>query len=465
MTDWIPQLEPGASPLYVALADAIARDVVAGVLQPGRRLPTHRVLADALGINVTTVTRGYGEAERRGLVSGAVGRGTFIAVDATTPASMVSFEPQTPGLLELGLVSSLTQSDPDLGEALKKLSRRKDPAALMDYSDPRGLPQHREAGAALARQYGLPPELATAEDIMVTAGAQHGVLCCLMGLFRTGERIATDAVTYPGLKGMAAMLGLRLCPIAMDEEGMLPEALDLACRRGDVRGLYVLPEMHNPTTVRLSEARRRSLAGIARRYGLTIIEDDAYALTMPERGAPLTAFYPEGSCMIAGLSKVMGAGLRVGFLRCPPAHRHALASSILHSIWMVPSLNAEIVAGWIHAGVLEATLAAKRVAVRARQQVAQSILEGESIRWREAGYYGWWQLPNGVDSREVEADALRAGVNVFAAAKFAVGDAPPPQCLRISLTGTATEEALAKGLNRIKAIVQSKRSASQTAAY
>ncbi len=458
MTNWTPQLDAAATPRYQALADAIARDVATGVLQPGMRLPTHRDLADMLGVNVTTVTRGYAEAERRGLVSGTVGRGTFIAVDATTPPTMVSFEPQTPGGIELGLVKSLTQLDPDLSQALKRLLRRQNPESFLDYKDPRGMPAHREAGALLARRYGLPAALVTAEDMLVTAGSQHALLCCLMTLFKPGERIATDAMTYPGLKGMAATLGLRLVPIAMDEAGMLPEALDAACRRGDLRGLYVLPEMHNPTTYRLPDGRRDALAGLARRYGLTVIEDDAYALTLPPTSppsVPLSARIPEQSVFLVGVSKVMGAGLRVGYLRAAPAFRLPLASSILHSIWMVPPLNAEIVSDWITSGVVEDVLAAKRCETQARLDLACSILAEERLAWREAGYYCWWTLPEGVSSKAVENRAMVAGVNVFGAEKFAVGDAVAPNCLRVSLTGTGDVAELRDGLERVLAVVRS----------
>src|SRR5262245_26634403 len=75
---WKPILAKGGAPKYLAIADAIARDVDAGVLEPGVQLPTHRELAKRLGVTVGTVTRAYDEASRRGLTSGEVGRGTFV---------------------------------------------------------------------------------------------------------------------------------------------------------------------------------------------------------------------------------------------------------------------------------------------------------------------------------------------------------------------------------------------------
>lgn len=451
MTNWKPRLEASALPLYVALADAIEKDVLANVLQPGARLPTHRDLADELGINVSTVTRGYAEAERRGMVSSTVGRGTFIAADATTPSTMVSFEPHSPLLLEMGLAAPMSQFDPDLGQTLKQIARRQNPGSLLRYSDPRGLPAHREAGAKLALMYGMQ---ATAEDVVVCAGSQHGLTCALGALFRPGERLATAALTYPGLKALAAMLGIRLCPISSDEQGLRPEALEMACRRGKIHGLYVLPELNNPTTARLPEERREKLAAVARRHDLIVIEDDAYALPIRERLAPLSSLVPERSVFVAGVSKIMGAGLRVAFL-CAAEHlRLELAQCVLNSIWMVPPLNAEIMSTWINNGLVEATLEKKQREVELRRELALRVLEGMKLHWRAHGYFMWWELPSPWNGRAFETKARQRGVNVFGAEKFAVGEAQAPPCLRLSLTGAADRDELQKGLAILRTLAE-----------
>ena len=74
---WLPEIEKRVGPRYLAIADALGEDTARGRLKAGTRLPTHRELADQLGVTVGTVTRAYAEAARRGLVSGEVGRGTF----------------------------------------------------------------------------------------------------------------------------------------------------------------------------------------------------------------------------------------------------------------------------------------------------------------------------------------------------------------------------------------------------
>ncbi|SOB58882.1 Transcriptional regulator, GntR family with aminotransferase domain [Pseudodesulfovibrio profundus] len=450
MTIYAPNMAKDGKALYKALADAIERDISDGKLVPGERLPTHRDMAEMIGINVSTVTKGYQEAERRGLLSGTVGRGTFVASDALTATAMVAFEPAAPGSLEMGLISPFYHLDPDLTDGFRKIARRKDPSVFMRYTDPRGLPEHREAGAKWASRYGMPAE---AEDIIVCAGSQNALTCTLSGLFTPGDRIATDALTYPGLKTLAAMLGIRLVPIAMDEQGMVPEALETACRRNDIRGVYLMPSVHNPTTATMSSPRRDSIARVAQSHDLIVIEDDAYALTDPTLLPPVASRIPHRSVYIAGVSKNMAAGLRIAFLVTPKPYRQPLAQAMLNTIWMAPPLNAELTAMWINDGTADAVVEAKRQATAKRYMLACDVLEDFRFRGKPTGFFIWLELPEPWTGTMLEKAASKENVNVFGAEKFTVGDSPAPAAARISLTGAETMEEFCRGLWIIRNIL------------
>jgi len=450
MTIWTPRIATESSPLYKELADAIERDIANGILKPGERLPTHRDLADALDMNVSTITRGYREAEKRGLATGTVGRGTFVASDACTSTAMVSFEPCAPGMLEMGLISPLYHLDPDISDGFKRISRRKDPTSFMRYTDPRGLPEHRQAGADWAGRYGLE---ATAEDVIVCAGAQHGLTCTLSGLFRAGDRIATDALTYPGIKTLAAMLGIRLVPIAMDEQGMTPEALDAACRRDEIKGVYLMPGVHNPTTATMSETRRDDIARLAESHDLIIIEDDAYDLTDPGETTPVGSRARHRSVYVAGMSKSLAAGLRVAFVVAPKPFLKPLAQAVLNTIWMAPPLNSELATMWINDGTADRTIQIKRTEAARRYMIACDLLEGIRFRGKPSGFYLWAELPEPWTGHALETAAHQAGVNVFCAEKFVVGETTPPAAARISLTGTESLDDFRKGLTLLKNII------------
>ncbi|WP_319541487.1 PLP-dependent aminotransferase family protein [uncultured Pseudodesulfovibrio sp.] len=451
MTIYSPVLTEGVDPLYKGLADAIERDIATGRLTPGERLPTHRDLADGLGVNVSTVTRAYREAEKRGLVSGTVGRGTFVASDATTSTSLVSFEPTTPGMLELGLVAPLHHMDPDISEGFRRIARRKDPTSFMRYTDPRGLASHRRAGAAWASRYGLNTE---PENVIVCSGAQHALTCCLGGLLRPGDRIATDALTYPGMKTLASMFGIRLVPIEMDSDGMIPASLDAACRRDEIKAVYLMPGVHNPTTVTIPEARRTEIAQLAKKHDFIVIEDDAYDLTDRTDNTPVANRAPERSIFIAGMSKSLAAGLRVAFLVAPRHLLKPLAQAVLNTIWMTPSLNAELAAMWINDGTADQVVHNKRTAASRRYMLACDVLEGLRFRGKQSGFYLWLDLPEPWTGQTFEKAAHMRGINVFGAEKFTVGETVAPAAARISLTGADTLAELEKGLVAIREIVR-----------
>lgn len=450
MTIWTPITQDGDGPLYKQLADAIGQDIFSGQLQPGEKLPTHRDLADALEINVSTVTKGYKEAEKRGLIAGTVGRGTYVASDAGTSTPMVSHEPHAPGMIELGLVNPLYHLDPDLSSELKKICRRRDISALMQYSDPGGLVEHRAVGAEWANRFGLE---VTGNSIMVCSGAQHALTCALSGLFRPGDRIATDSLTYPGMKTLASMLGLRLVPVEMNQSGMLAGGLDRICRREQIKGLYLMPGVHNPTTTTTSESRRNSLAKIATKHSLIVIEDDAYDLTRPGVIPPITALIPDNGVYIAGISKALAAGLRVAFMVVPQKYRRPIREAILNTVWMTPPLNVELVNMWIRDETADKVIDMKRNEAANRFTLAGKILCDYSFRGIPTGFFIWLSLPTPWRGLIFEQRMRELGVNVFGAEKFTVGDALAPAAARISLTGAKSLDELAAGLQLVKRVL------------
>ncbi|XPV76127.1 MAG: PLP-dependent aminotransferase family protein [Desulfovibrio sp.] len=453
MTIWKPKLNTDEGPLYKALADAIERDIFSGILKPSERLPTHRELADELGMNVSTVTKGYREAEKRGLVSGTVGRGTYISSDAVTSPAMLSPEPHVSGMLDLGLITPMYHLEPDISEALRKIVRRKDPLSFMRYSDPHGLEEHRKAGVLWAQMYGLK---ADPENIIVCAGAQHALTCCLTGLFRAGDRIATDCLTYPGLKSLASMLGILLEPVAMDDEGMTPEALDAACRRANISGLYIMPGMNNPTTVAMGPDRRAAIAALVKKHKLTVIEDDAYDLSSSLILPPIATLIPNQSIYIAGVSKALAAGLRIGFMVAPPHLRNELIIAVLSTTWMAPPLNAEIICNWITDGTAKKTIEKKRKDAAERNVIAKEVLKDFDFNAQDTGFYIWLELPEPWTGKTFETRCRELGMNVFGAEKFVVGDTVAPRAVRLSLTGPKSPEKLRQGLGLVRDILQGK---------
>lgn len=464
MTMWQPNITSGDRPRYLALADAIEEGVAEGRLVPGQRLPTHRDLAEALGVTVGTVTRGYAEAARRGLVRGEVGRGTVVMRGGEGPCPWWGASQAGSGqvgvaghaakasaggsqVVDMGLVTGLTAHDPDLGAALASLATRPDIQQLLRYQPSGGLPRHREAGVSWLARHGVQAEPG---QVVVTSGGQHALLVTLSALFRPGDRVLCAGLNYPGLMSVAALLGLRLVPVDSDAEGLLPAAIEDACAREDIRGLYLMPGMHNPTCARMEPERLARMAELARRHDLSVIEDGAYALTGPDGPdkpcRPLAPLIPERCFYVASVSKMLTEGLRVAYVAAPPEFTERLSLGITSTTWMASPLCAELAALWIGDGTADAVLARKRGEAQRRVRLAARLLEGFGLRTRPMGYFAWLPLPEPWRGEEFERAALERGVAVVAGGSFAVGQTPAPMAVRLSLSAPRTEAELERGL-------------------
>jgi DNA-binding transcriptional MocR family regulator len=448
MTRWTPDLSSRHGALYLEIADAIARDIANGRLPPGARLPTHRDLADRLGVTVGTVSRGYAEAARRGLLSGEVGRGTF----ARRPAPGAPLRPAS-GPVEIPLIDLSVNHPPvqqgeretaALGAALSELSSQPALSSLMAYQPDGGAHRHRAAGAAWINRCDLE---ATADRVLVCSGSQHATATLFATLLRPGDLVLTEALTHPGFKILANLLHLRLQGVAMDGEGIRPDSLEAACRAGSPRALYCLPTIHNPTTGVMPEPRRRDIAGIAQAHGLAIVEDDIHGVLPPRPVTPLSAFAPESSYYITSTSKSIAPGLRIGYLLAPLDMVDRLAAAIRATTWMAPPLMAEIATRWIEDGTAEMILAGKREEAAARQVMARQRLGGADYRAHPNGYHLWLQLPDPWRSDTFTAQAHRHGVAVTPAEAFLVGRGGSAHAVRVCLGGARDRADLDRGLS------------------
>ncbi|HET9452486.1 MAG TPA: PLP-dependent aminotransferase family protein [Aggregicoccus sp.] len=455
MTMWTPKLGDRAGPLYRVIAAALVEDIETGRLPAGHQLPTHRELAQTVGVTVGTITRAYAEVERQGLIGGEVGRGTFVRQRDTTRFPSPVDAADEGGVINLELnwpVPAAGHYDVTaFDRALAAIARSPQRSQLLAYQSHLGLEAHRAAGAEWVRRAGLEVEVG---QIAVCSGGQHAMEVALGALTRPGDTLLTELLTYPGAKTLAERLQLRTQGVAMDAEGLRPDALRAACRNG-ARLLYTVPTYQNPTGTVMSEERRRKLAAVVREQKLTVIEDDAYGLLLERRPRPLAHFAPECTYFIAGTSKLLAPGLRIAYLAGPTQQMEALAQGIWATNWMAPPLTAEIAARWIEDGTADELVLRRRREAAWRFKRAQQLL-GAHLPAQGAGpaLHLWLPLPPRWRSEAFAAQARRAGVAVGAAEVFAV----PPHAfapgVRVCLGPPATRERLEEGLRRLVAVLE-----------
>jgi len=445
---WVPRLVEDARMKYLGIVEALEADIRAGLVAPGERLPAQRAIAEALDVDLTTVTRAFNEARRRGLVQAQAGRGTFIS------EAMESGHHHAPSLIDLSM-----NIPPQPGEIdFRKLIPQGLSAVLgtprgllsLHYQESTGTEPDRHAAASwLANRIAG----VTLERVVVAGGAQAALYAICDTFLDRGDRVAAGAMTYPGLKAVAFQKGLALEPLAMDGQGIVPDALEQLCRKRAPKALYVIPSIDNPTTATLPEERRRALVDIARRHGIAIIEDDPYAPLRPQQLPAIAGLAPDITWHIATLSKCATPALRVAYVVAPGATGALrLAATLRATVLMAPPLLSALARSWILDGTLDEIARAIRAENATRQKLAASILGDIGYAADPHGHHLWLQLPSHWRADGFAEHADRAGVSIVPASAFATV-AHPIEAVRISLGVAPDRGDLEDGLTQLADLI------------
>ncbi|BBK34330.1 GntR family transcriptional regulator [Stella humosa] len=454
MTIWLPHVADRPGPKYRAIADALADDIRCGAVRPGTRLPTHRELAWRLGLTVGTVTRAYAEAERRGLIAGEVGRGTYVRgaapADVAISYSAADIAAQ-PALIDLSLnFPVIPGHEAELASALRRLADRGDLAALLPYHPHGGRAPDRAAGAAWIARSGL---TVRPDEVAVTAGGQHAILVCLAAVAASGDTVLVENLTYPGVKAAAALLGLKLVGVAIDEQGVVPDQLAAAARATGAKALYCMPTLHNPTAAVMPEARRRAIAAVAVRHEMAIIEDDCYGFLVPDAPPPITAMGIAEGLFLTSLSKSIAAGQRIGYVTARPGRLERVTQAIRATSWMASPLAATIATEWIADGTAQRMVRERRAEAAARQAMVEAAMPDARAPGAAVSYHAWLRLPDAWRADEFVSEARRRGVAVTPPTAFAVTRQSAPDAVRICYGAAAGREELARGLSILTSLL------------
>ncbi|QPL33416.1 PLP-dependent aminotransferase family protein [Pseudomonas fragi] len=434
---------------YKSLVDAFADDIRSGRLSPGTRLPTHRELAAHEGLALVTASRVYAELEAMGLVSGEIGRGTFVRETSLPPGHGIDQPDVTAGMLDLNYNYPAVPGQAELlRTALRQLALSGDLESLLRYQ-PHGGRLHERGAVArhlLASGLNVP-----GEQVLIVNGAQHGLTVALMALLQPGDVIAVDALTYPGFKALALALHLELLPIPGTERGPDLDALAKLCRSRSVRAIYTMPTLHNPLGWVMDLEQRKQLVAIARHHDLQIIEDAAYAFLVENPPTPLAELAPERTLYVSGFSKSVAAGLRVGFIVAPAAKVAALERAIRVTAWNAPGVMTAITSAWLDDGTVSRLEGQKRKDAQLRQLIADEVLDGLHRVRHPSSYFVWLPLSEDARADQVAAALERQQVSVSTAQPFATSP-HVPHAIRLAL-GSVAIGALREGLEKVRWVV------------
>ena len=446
--DLMPYLSPHG-PKYLAIARALSEAIRQGQLTPGTRLPPHRQLAEELSVSVQTVSRAYAQAEKMGLVQARVGSGTWINTfdDSSETEYLRVSEPRTEAtLIDLSIAHPVCLPTHHIRfrEALAVLAERAAPEVITACRPIAGLIHQRErANHWLSERLGVPGDV---DDRVLCNGAAHGLMLAIASVVQHGDVVLTEALSDHGLIALSRTLGFQLRGMAIDEQGVIPEALDAACRRFNPRAVCLTPTQLNPTGATMGQERRDAVAEVLAHHGVWLIEDDVHALLEPPGLTPLAARLPRQSFHVTSLTKATVPGLRAGYLSVPRGQMHHTLPRLRATSWMATPLIFELADLWLADGSVEELAQEQRELLAERQRLAAHRLHGHEFSSRESSLHLWLALPSAWRAEELQQQAEQEGLAITTAQPFMVEQTPPPRRVRLSLGAETDLERFDRGL-------------------
>ena len=456
-----PDLFDRPGPKYRVLSEGLREAVAAGQLAPGARLPPVRDLAWTLGITPGTVARAYTLLTDEGLLRAEVGRGTFVAQAGTAAR-------EAPGLIEIDAVRHTEGGDVEVvnlysphlpsvgqGDLIRQVLAQiaqVPPSGVMHYPSRHGASAARAAMADWISEAPIGP--VGDADLVLSMGGQSGVMLALQCILR-GRRpvVLLEELAYPGFRRAAEALRAEVVAVAMDVDGILPDALEAAiARHPEAQVLCTSPEVHSPTTRFTPMPRRREIAEVLARHDLHVIDDDCYRMG-EAAGESYRRLLPERGWYVSSVSKIITPALRAGCVVAPSGQGAALQRVAEVNFFGLATPMSDLVALLLPHPQLPAILAAVRARLAEFVDAARRQLDGYALHWRPDVAFMWLDLPEGWRATAFCRAAERRGVQVRAAEEFAAREANAPHAVRLAINAGVSLRSFDAAMGRLRALL------------
>lgn len=448
MTDnkmWSPHLVDDNQPLYIQLVEAMALAIMQGELKAGDKLPPQRQLAWQLNINPSTVTKAFQLATQKHLITGEVGRGTYVLAQSSEAKLYNIKQAENDNNIDLSThVAAKVLPDNDLKETLQLLIS--DEGSFNEFNQ--YLSPHQLAKIQLSAQKWLQQLHYSIESqhCIPTTTAQNALLVTLLNCTQTNDTVLVDELTFPGMKTVAKQLDLKLVGIKMDEQGMRPDALDLAIRSTGAKVLVSDPTWQNPTASSMSEARQKQITSLITSHNLLFIEE--FVVGALSGCPPISHAIQQHAILITSFAKAVNPGIRFSVIAGLHPVVERLKTQAHATSWQLCPLTAEIACQWIAAGKTERRLTKQQQIIRQRFKLFKQVFPSQQYSGNTSITSHIWLATN-QNSELVEAKLKTLGVDVVASKHFAVSH-QFPHYIRVSLTAAKSIQQLSIALKLIK---------------
>lgn len=310
------------------------------------------------------------------------------------------------------------------------------------------------------------------DDVVVTTGSQMALDLVTRVFCDPGDVVFVEAPSYVGALGVFRAYECDIVHVAMDDEGLVPEALADAIARARAAGkkpkmIYTIPSFHNPAGVTQGPERRQRVLEVAQRENLLLLEDDPYGLLGFDGSAPraIRADDDQQVVYLGSFSKTIASGLRVGWAVAPHGVREKLVLAAESAV-LCPSNYAQLtVSEYLATQPWRDQVKVFREVYRERRDALMDSLEQlmpEGTAWTkpQGGFYSWVTLPPGLDSKAMLPRAVAALVAYVPGTGFYVDD-QGRDSLRLSYCYPEPER-IREGVRRLAGVIEAELDIAQT---
>jgi len=325
------------------------------------------------------------------------------------------------------------------------------------YGLTEGVPALREAIKTISAERGIH---CAADDVVITSGSQQSLDVLARALINPGDIVVVERPTYLAALQVFGLAQAQFESVGTDGDGMIVDELESLVKNKTIKAVYIVPTFGNPGGVTLSEARRKQLVELSRRYDFVIIEDDPYSEInyTDEVFRPLIAHAKdigneENVVYTSTFSKILAPGTRVGWVIVPEWLKRAVVNLKQTTDLHTSTLSQLMTLEYLNTGRLKGQIAAIREAYRQKYQTFAGELEAQlgdvmAFHKPKGGMFLWAKMNNGIDTTRWLEKTLSNGV-VFVPGEFFYCSAPDRTTLRMSFV-TPTDEQLVEAVRRLK---------------
>jgi DNA-binding transcriptional MocR family regulator len=450
-----PATRVAPQPLYLQIADAVAKSISDGVLRPGERTPSLRAMCDQHGVSMSTAVQAFVELESRGLVEPRHKSGFFVKALSQAQLDMPG-PPRVPMSGSLGNQHASLFDAVVAGNVIALGGAVPSADILPTVKLNRMLAEKARHAGARGVMYDLPPgsellrrqiskrmmkggAVVAPAEIITTCGATEALILCLRAVTQPGDVVAVESPTYFGILHVLEALNLRALEIPTDpQHGLRLDVFERVLKDQRVDACIALPTCSNPLGATMSDDDKQRLVALLKKHEIPLIEDDVFG-ELPfgtKRGRTCKSFDDAGLVLFcSSFSKTLAPGYRVGWV-VPGRYYHAVRVAKLTHTLATATLPELAIAGFLAEGGYDHWLRSVRAIYQENvTQMKRAILAefpaGTTVSSPQGGFLLWVTMPPKVDALELYNRALAKGISIAPGHLFSLKPRYT-NCIRIS---------------------------------